>query len=118
MKSLNWSKMLKRLLPPEAILLIITMWTVFIVDASLPAIDLNNLGILPRTTEGLTGVLASPFLHGGLAHIISNTAPLLILPLLIRLSVGSTQLRLVLFIGIMGSGLGTWLFGSNNLVIG
>jgi membrane associated rhomboid family serine protease len=39
---------------------------------------LFSLGILPRTPEGLLGIITSPFIHGDLDHILSNTAPLLI----------------------------------------
>ncbi|MBP6427028.1 MAG: rhomboid family intramembrane serine protease [Bacteroidia bacterium] len=46
--------------------------------AHLSGVRLINLGILPRTTEGLVGIITAPFIHGDLDHILSNTAPLLI----------------------------------------
>lgn len=110
--------MFKRAIPYEAITLVAIMWVVFIIDALLPGSPLNNLGIFPRTFTGLTGILTSPFIHSGLGHIISNTVPLLILATLLRLSIGSAQLTLVLFLGIIGSGLGTWAFSFGDLVVG
>ena len=110
--------MLKRVIPYEAIILVTIMWMVFIVDAVLPGSPLNNLGIFPRTFAGLTGIFTSPFLHSGLGHIISNTIPLLLLATLLRLSIGSAQLTLVIILGILGSGLGTWAFSLGGLVVG
>jgi membrane associated rhomboid family serine protease len=34
------------------------------------------LGIRPRTFEGLIGIFTSPFIHGDLDHILSNTLPI------------------------------------------
>ena len=39
----------------------------------------RQYGIVPRTTEGLVGIITSPLLHGNVQHIISNTVPLLFL---------------------------------------
>lgn len=46
--------------------------------AQISGVRMISLGILPRTNEGLIGILTSPFIHGDLDHILSNTAPLLI----------------------------------------
>jgi membrane associated rhomboid family serine protease len=110
--------MLNRILPSEAMYFVGVMWAVFIIDLVLPGITFNHLGILPRNIAGLPGILLSPFLHGGFNHLISNSIPLLVLPALIRLSIGRSQMLVVMVGGSIGSGLGTWLFGSNNLVIG
>jgi membrane associated rhomboid family serine protease len=110
--------MLKQIIPYEALVLVGIMWIVFVVDAALPGAPLNNFGISPRTAEGLIGIVASPFLHAGLIHIISNTIPLLVLAALLRLSIGSTQFSWVLVLGIIGSGLGTWAFSLGGLVVG
>ncbi|MFK7924794.1 MAG: rhomboid family intramembrane serine protease [Bacteroidia bacterium] len=36
-------------------------------------------GVLPRTTEGLIGLLTMPFVHGDLKHISANSIPLVVL---------------------------------------
>ncbi|MFZ7116758.1 MAG: rhomboid family intramembrane serine protease [Bacteroidota bacterium] len=46
--------------------------------AHLSGTRLINLGILPGKPEGLVGLITSPFIHGDLDHLLSNTAPLLI----------------------------------------
>lgn len=34
------------------------------------------IGVIPRTTEGLAGILFAPWLHGSWTHLFSNSAPL------------------------------------------
>ena len=54
------------------------MWLAFVVDLVVP-VDLNGLGLVPRTARGLIGIPMMPFLHANLGHLISNTLPLLVL---------------------------------------
>ncbi len=54
------------------------IWAIYLLDSFLPG-DWRTYGIRPRTVAGLTGIATMPFLHGGLAHIISNSIPLFIL---------------------------------------
>jgi len=58
--------------------LVFIMWLVFTIEY-MYQIDLGWLGILPRTFQGLTGILLAPMIHGSLSHLISNTIPLLFL---------------------------------------
>ncbi|MCB9197156.1 MAG: rhomboid family intramembrane serine protease [Flavobacteriales bacterium] len=62
---------------PGAFLLIV-MWSVYIVDWIF-SMNLFTFGILPRDTSGLWGIIFTPFLHGGLEHIVNNSPPILIL---------------------------------------
>ena len=39
----------------------------------------GEYGIIPRTWNGLEGILTAPFIHANLDHLVSNTVPLLIL---------------------------------------
>ena len=72
--------------------------------------QLLRLGILPRTIDGLPGLVFAPFLHGGFAHLIANTIPLLVLGSLVLLSGRATFLRATIIIALVGGGL-TWLLG-------
>ena len=110
--------MVKRILPTVALALVGVMWGVFIVDLILPGITFNHFGIQPRKLAGLSGILFAPVLHGSLVHIISNTIPLLVLCVLVRVSVGSSQLLLVMLCGVVGSGFGAWVFGTGGYVVG
>ena len=78
---------------------------------------LNAYGIIPRTLDGLRGIPLSPFLHGGLGHLLSNTVPLLALGGLSALGSGSRFPWISLFIIIAG-GAGVWAAGRNAIHIG
>lgn len=54
------------------------MWLVFAFEYTY-GFDFTYLGILPRTFQGLLGIITAPLIHGNLGHIISNTVPLLFL---------------------------------------
>ena len=45
------------------------------------ALDLGpeDFGVRPRQLAGLPGILFAPLVHGGFAHLIANSPPLLVL---------------------------------------
>lgn len=43
------------------------------------SIDLGGWGILPRTANGLVGIITAPLIHGSAVHLLSNTFPLVML---------------------------------------
>jgi len=110
--------MIKRLIPTEALWITAIMWVVFIVDAILINTNFDHFGIQPRSLNGLLGIVFAPFLHANLVHIISNTLPLIIIPSMLRLSIGSSRLSLVMVLSVIGSGVGTWLFSTAGVVVG
>lgn len=110
--------MLKRAIPKEPLGFVIAIWAIYFIDALLIGINLSNFGVRPRQTEGLIGIFLSPFLHASLFHLISNTIPLIILGFIVNLSVGSQKLRIIMFFGAIGSGLGVWVFGANGVTVG
>ena len=54
------------------------LWVIEIVDA-LVNHRLDDLGIRPRSDEGLLGIVFAPLLHGGWVHLEANTLPALVL---------------------------------------
>lgn len=97
------------------VVLLLSMWLVWIVDLILPA-DLSRLGLLPRTLQGLPGIVTMPFLHGGPGHLIANTIPLAIL---LGLMVASRRHAWTAVLGIiLLSGALVWLFGRSGYHIG
>lgn len=56
----------------------ILLWIIYIVTY-LFNISTYQLGILPRNLSGLIGIFTSPLIHGGFSHLISNTAPLIVM---------------------------------------
>ena len=54
------------------------IWIVTGVNVALFGGHLVGYGIEPRTKEGLIGIVVAPFLHGGLDHLLANTAGIFI----------------------------------------
>ena len=97
---------------------IFIIWAVFWIDVILPGINFLGFGIHPRHISGLDGILWAPFIHANLSHLISNTIPLLVLPAIGSLSMTNASLLKLMVFGAVGSGIGTWLFGSPAIVVG
>ena len=75
------------------------------------------LGLRPRTPEGLVDILTFPLLHASLAHLFSNTLPLIIFGFLVFLS-GLRVFLTALAASWLGSGLTVWLIGGYNITVG
>ncbi|MBU2881120.1 rhomboid family intramembrane serine protease [Psychrosphaera sp. B3R10] len=110
--------MTKKIIPKDIFILLAIMWAVFVIDVLLVGISLNQFGIRPRRLDGLLGMIFSPFLHGGIGHIVSNSIALLGTGILVRMAVGSKRARLVMLFSVIGSGIGTWLFAQAGVVVG
>jgi membrane associated rhomboid family serine protease len=90
------------------------MWFVWLLDAITPgAGSAAGIGIVPRTSIGLRGIVVAPFIHGNLQHLLSNSIPLLVLGAVILFRGVAAFLFVILVSGFIG-GLGTWLFGTGN----
>jgi membrane associated rhomboid family serine protease len=85
------------------------MWVVELIDQVFLHGALDQLGIRPRETRSLWGILLAPFLHGGLPHLIANTAPLLVLGWLVLVR-RRGDFALVTVVSALVGGLGVWLF--------
>lgn len=83
------------------------MWVLEIVDSAADH-RLDDLGIEPREIDGLTGVVAAPFLHDGFGHLTSNTVPFVVMGLVIAIG-GLARVAAVTVIVALVGGLGTWL---------
>ncbi|MEM7376538.1 MAG: rhomboid family intramembrane serine protease [Pseudomonadota bacterium] len=89
------------------------IWTVFLLDQLLP---LEQLGLVPRQVRGAVGIVAMPFLHGSLQHLLANTTPLAFLLFLLA----GSQARSVEVVAMLAvvSGVLLWLFGREAVHIG
>jgi membrane associated rhomboid family serine protease len=85
-------------------------WVVFVVNTMLGGL-LTQFGVIPRSVIGLRGLLFAPFLHGNLAHLISNTLPFLALGWMVMLR-DARHFWPVTLLAALGAGLGAWLFGA------
>lgn len=98
-------------------ILLSSIWIVYFISS----IFSFKYGIIPRFVDvnALIGIFGSPFFHGNLNHIISNSIPLFILSLLFTLKCNSTKDAYILtFLMITLTGIAVWLFGSTAMHIG
>lgn len=91
---------------PLVLLFVGLICLVFVLDRFLP---LEQLGLVPRDSGHLFGIITMPFLHGSFEHLMSNTVPLLVLLTLLAGSRANSR-TIVLTIILLGGSL-LWLFG-------
>lgn len=87
--------------------LLALLWVLELADQA-SGNSLDPYGIRPRTDEGLLNVFTAPMLHGGWAHLASNSLPFLILGFIVLLDGWRTWLVATLT-SVIGSGLLVWL---------
>lgn len=91
------------------LLFVLLIWIVFWVEVRFH-VSLNSFGVMPREWVGLRGILFSPFIHGDIKHLFNNTIPLFILSLALFYFYRPVSWK-VLLIGMLSTGLLTWLIG-------
>jgi membrane associated rhomboid family serine protease len=91
-------------------------WLVKVLEDVMP-LDLSVYGILPQHLEGLKGILFSPFIHGSYEHLMSNSAPFLVLAFALFYFYRNLAFRILFLIYIL-SGLCVWLGGREAYHIG
>lgn len=97
------------------------LWALELVNLTMGH-SLNQFGLVPRQPEHLYGILTMHFLHGGLAHLISNSLPLLVLGFLV--SANHKAIQVTITIAVM-TGTLVWVaarhgnhVGASGLVMG
>jgi membrane associated rhomboid family serine protease len=96
------------------VLFIGAIWAVYLVSLVFPGVD--QYGVIPRRPVGLVGIVAMPFLHANLHHLMSNTIPLFVLLILLAGSRAASW-EVVVIISCLGGGL-LWTFGRPAVHIG
>ncbi len=94
---------------------LVLAWGEEIVDQLVFGESLDRFGVRPRSVPGLWGVLAAPLLHGGWAHLATNTLPFVVLGWLVMLR-RVRDFFVVTALVLLGSGLGVWLIAAPNTV--
>ncbi|HEY7945353.1 MAG: rhomboid family intramembrane serine protease [Burkholderiales bacterium] len=106
-----------------ALAFVALLWLIQLLNESLD-LGLERFGVRPREPAGLPGIFLAPLLHGGVAHLVANSLPLLV--------VGTAMLHLypdsarrVLPAVYLGPGIAVWLFarggdhvGASGLIYG
>ncbi len=95
---------------------VLSLWIVFWIEMKFK-LDFINYGIYPRNLEGLRGVFFSPFIHSSIEHLYNNSIPLLILTAALQYFYRQHAFQ-VLFLGVLVSGLITWIIGREAYHIG
>jgi membrane associated rhomboid family serine protease len=94
------------------ILFVAAMWLVRLADMfRSDGSSIAGVGIIPRTTDRLQGIIAAPLIHANWAHLVANTVPLMLLGGLVLLS-GVGEFFFVTIVSALSAGAGTWMFGS------
>jgi membrane associated rhomboid family serine protease len=94
-------------------LLLVVMWFVFWGDHILD-IDFYKYGVLPRTVEGLKGIVFMPLIHSktDFAHILNNSAPTALLLGALIFFYRDISLKIFLLSWLM-TGLLVWIYAEN-----
>lgn len=59
-------------------IVVLLLFSIFLLDEVFQ-LELYRFGIFPRSVQGLLGIIASPFIHGDLEHVLNNAVPLFVL---------------------------------------
>lgn len=102
---------------------VILMWMVKVTEL-ITHLDLSFLGTYPRNAFGAIGIVSSPFVHGDVPHLMSNSLPILILGSLILYFYPTSARRVIAGIYLL-TGIAVWLLarpvyhiGASGLVYG
>jgi membrane associated rhomboid family serine protease len=92
------------------------MWAVKLVEVGFNT-SFVDFGLLPRTSEGLMGLITMPVIHADFNHLMSNSLPILILGTGIFYFYREVALKVVLWIYILG-GVWVWVAARGSYHIG
>ena len=98
------------------LLFVFSIWIVFWAELRF-GWNFTRYGIYPQKIEGLRVILLGPFIHGSLKHLFNNSIPLLVLSMALFYFYRNIRWK-VLWIGLLATGILTWLIGRPALHIG
>jgi len=95
-------------------LLLLMMWVVFWSEHLFPTIKFHEYGVLPRTIEGLKGIIFMPLIHSKteISHILNNSVPIVFLLGALIFFYRDVALRVFLISWIV-TGLLVWIYAEN-----
>lgn len=97
--------------------MLLGLWVFNIINWLLCRSNLNALGIYPRSTFGLIGIVFAPIPHGNFNHLFFNSIPFFALGMII-LGLGRDVFLAVTVLTTLMSGAIVWLIGRKCLHIG
>ena len=98
---------------PPALLVLVSIWLVYWAD-SLFIYHFYKLGVLPKSIEGLQGILLMPLIHSteNLNHIFNNSIPIFLLTLFLYYFYKEIASKIFVLSWLL-TGIGVWLFAAN-----
>lgn len=96
---------------------VLLIWIIKLLEFALEADWASELGVLPRTFRGVTGIITFPLVHGDWGHLASNSLPLLVMGTAIFYFYRPVALRVIGFIYLF-HGLLVFLAARQNFHIG
>ncbi len=95
---------------------VVLIWAVHFFQV-VTATDFGSYGLFPREFFGLRGIVFAPLIHDDLRHLISNSAPIFLLAVMIMYFYRRVAVRSMLMIYLL-TGVAVWLFGRRVFHIG
>lgn len=92
------------------------LWLVHLMNWGM-GLDPRPFGVRPREWLGLVGIVTAPLVHADFAHLIANSAPLLVLGAVMLFLYPHSTLRVLPAI-FLGPGVAVWLFGRDSVHLG
>jgi membrane associated rhomboid family serine protease len=92
------------------------IWVIELLNWSLD-LEAEDFGVRPRQLAGLPGILFAPLVHGGFAHLIANSPPLLVLGTAM-LYLYPSAARTVLPAVYLAPGVAVWIFARGGVHVG
>jgi membrane associated rhomboid family serine protease len=92
------------------------LWAIALLNWGLD-LSPDDFGVRPRELAGLPGILFAPLVHAGFAHLIANSAPLLVLGTAMLYLYPNAALR-VLPAVYVGPGVAVWLLARGGIHVG
>ena len=109
---LRWKPQAAALLGSVGLIWAVSLYGLFVDPGVVSA-----LALVPRSIDGLPGVLGTLLVHGSLGHLAANTPPLLVLGGMVAVRGAAYYLTAALAITVVG-GLGLWVVGRDAAHIG
>ena len=92
------------------------IWLIQLLDWALD-LEPADFGVRPRQLAGLPSIFFAPLVHGGFAHLLANSPPLLVLGTAMLYLYPGAALR-VLPAVYLGTGVAVWLFARGSAHVG
>jgi membrane associated rhomboid family serine protease len=96
--------------------MILIIWLVYFIEINFGQ-NFNKFGIYPKSMLGLRGILFSPFIHGDASHLVNNSVPLMVMLGCLYFFYQKIANK-VLIIGMLLTGVLTWVLGRPSYHIG